>query len=302
MKVALEYELAKRMRSATRWVEGQQGMLPDDGDGAVDGFGRAMLVRTGALPTPYTGAEGVAGTTIDQQPTGANVAGVAVLIKDLNGGKLAANTTYSARLGGFLTGMALYFVELGGGSIPASVGRLCEYRPTGGVNPRIAIVVHDVISGAPTALLYNPLGSFCDTLLYFKVLPRLIVCSPSSATVIPFTFWGRCAGYDATGAEDYARILPPITDQYTFIALDPCGFARSSYERYGKFPRVMISWTATVTSSAIAGSILGVPYAVIGAPSPQPMQTSYAPPVGYSVPPTTTSGTLGAPLGAPLGG
>ena len=111
MKTAIEYELAKRMRSATRWVEGQQGMLSDDGDGAVDGFGRAMLVRTGALPSPYTGAEGVAGTTIDQQPTGANVAGVAVLIKDLNGGKLAANTTYNARLGGFLTGKALYFVE-----------------------------------------------------------------------------------------------------------------------------------------------------------------------------------------------
>lgn len=111
MKTALEYELAKRMRSATRWVEGQQGMLPGDGDGAADGFGRVMLVRTGALPSPYTGAEGVAGTTIDQQPTGANVAGVAVLIKDLNGGKLAANTTYSARLGGYLTGTALYFVE-----------------------------------------------------------------------------------------------------------------------------------------------------------------------------------------------
>jgi len=30
MKTALEYELAKRMRSATRWVEGQQGLLPGD--------------------------------------------------------------------------------------------------------------------------------------------------------------------------------------------------------------------------------------------------------------------------------
>lgn len=111
MNTGLEYNLALRVRSATRWVEGQQGMLPDDGDGAVDGFGRAMLVRTGALPSPYTGAEGVAGTTIDKQPTGGNVAGVAILIKDLNGGKLAANTTYSARLGGYLTGKALYFVE-----------------------------------------------------------------------------------------------------------------------------------------------------------------------------------------------
>ena len=103
MNTGLEYNLALRMRSATRWVEGQQGMLSDEGDGAVDGFGRAMLVRTGALPSPYTGAEGVAGTTIDQQPTGANVAGVAIWIKDLNGGMLAANTTYSARLGGYLT-------------------------------------------------------------------------------------------------------------------------------------------------------------------------------------------------------
>ena len=30
MKTAIEYELAKRMRSATRWVEGQQGMLPPE--------------------------------------------------------------------------------------------------------------------------------------------------------------------------------------------------------------------------------------------------------------------------------
>jgi len=30
LKTAIEYELAKRMRSATRWVEGQQGMLPPE--------------------------------------------------------------------------------------------------------------------------------------------------------------------------------------------------------------------------------------------------------------------------------
>lgn len=113
MKVALELELAKRMRSATRWVEGQQGMLSNDDEGTSDGFGRMMLVRTGALPANYAGTMGVPGTIIDQQG-GANTAGVAVLIKDINGGLLSANTNYSGRIGGYDTGKALYLVGASG--------------------------------------------------------------------------------------------------------------------------------------------------------------------------------------------
>jgi len=280
MKTAIEYELAKRMRSATRWVEGQQGMLPDDGDGAVDGFGRAMLVRTGSLPSSYTGAEGVAGTTIDQQPTGANVVGVAILIKDLNGSKLAANTIYSARLGGFLTGKALYFVE----AAASAQSMLMTGFTYGTVN-----VLGDN---------YNVIVPSLDAYgINFKYLYQM---SPSGQGPIPS--WFISSGY-------------------------PCIFRTSNY-KVGNYDFVNLMNVLDFLFPCYGTKAANGGVQVIGGPSGSGKNYYANDHLGLSSkmgegyfkcivsfnfrsdtgtliatqPPTASSSTLGAPLGAPLGG
>ena len=266
------------MRSATRWVEGQQGMLPDDGDGAVDGFGRAMLVRTGSLPSPYTGAEGVAGTTIDQQPTGANVAGVAVLIKDLNGGKLAANTTYSARLGGFLTGKALYFVE----AVAETIGVLdavlskkdgklyfrgnsTPYQPFG-----------TNLWGASEVRAYTLFGDLFVRASY----PGPIAGSVATVHYMS-TMYGILSGAYPTGDGT------AVTSIYGG-AWDPLGLAWQSIGL--PLSALCVQIGGAPGTNADTGSGLG----------PWPPGTKVV--VNTRDRRQSTSGTLGAPLGAPLGG
>ena len=74
MKTAIEYELAKRMRSATRWVEGQQGMLPPEDSQLPPGYGASAagtplkLVLTGDLPpnsTSYRSGKIINSTNLD---------------------------------------------------------------------------------------------------------------------------------------------------------------------------------------------------------------------------------------------
>ena len=279
MKTAIEYELAKRMRSATRWVEGQQGMLFDEGDGAVDGFGRAMLVRTGALPTPYTGAEGVTGTTIDQQPTGANVAGVAVLIKDLNGGKLAANTTYSARLGGFLTGKALYFVE----AVAETIGVLDAVVSKS--NGKL------YFRGNPTP--YEPFGTNLWSTsearaytLFGDLFVRASYPGPIAGSVAKVhymsTMFGILSGVHPTGDGT------AVTSIYGG-ASDPLGLAIWQY--IGQpLSALCVQISGAPGTNNDTGSGLG----------PWPPGTKVVVNIRDRIQPTST--TLGAPLGSPLGG
>ena len=279
MNTGLEYNLALRVRSATRWVEGQQGMLPDDGDGAVDGFGRAMLVRTGALPTPYTGAEGVAGTTIDRQPDGANVAGVAVLIKDLNNGKLAANTTYSARLGGFLTGKALYFVEVTaaaplmlmtgftygtlsvlGGNYNVIVPTLDTY----GLNRKYLYQMGNTNFGPPPSWFISSGYPCIFTTTNYKVGDYDFV---SLLNVFDFLF--PCYGIKTSGSVQVSG--GPTGSGKNYYANDHLGISSKMGDGYFK---CLVSFNfRSDTGTLIA-----------------------------TQPPTTTSTTLGAPLGSPLGG
>jgi len=270
------------MRSATRWVEGQQGMLPDDGDGAVDGFGRAMLVRTGALPTPYSGAEGVAGTIIDQQPGGGNVAGVAVLIKDLNGSKLAANTTYSARLGGYLTGKAIYFVEAAGSAITSMLmtgftwGTVSvlgvEYNVIQEINDFFGYATKYIYFLGNTALGPPPTwfiskGYPCIVRKYVngnKIGDYEIV---SLINVFDFLF--PCLGTKSNAGVQLAN--GPTYKDKTYYANDHLGLSSKMGEGYFKC-------IASFNFRSDTGTLIA------------------------TQPPTTTSSTLGAPLGAPLGG
>jgi len=296
MNTGLEYNLALRVRSATRWVEGQQGMLPDDGDGAVDGFGRAMLVRTGALPSPYTGAEGVAGTTIDQQPTGANVVGVAVLIKDLNSGKLAANTTYSARLGGYLTGKALYFVEAAAAAAATA-----------------AAVGHGVI--------YGTLGSTTRGLIYGDdgIYYAYRIVSGSSGDGwwvdqygLPCTFVRMNTKIDFHPQAGIMRVASKIFSSKakmyggTFVELFDFDLKGAILNKaYAKASDDVGTPLFGVPGGGNAlGQLSGFKYGDIFLVTTYFQYGDYG---GLGViiaasKPPTTSGTLGAPLGAPLGG
>ena len=114
MNTGLEYNLALRVRSATRWVEGQQGMLPDDMDGADNSaFGRTMLARTVTTSAPL-------GESVPSNYSGGSVAlrgeiyegnqstGVVIWMQGLGGSKLKAGTLYAVRLSGTLTQSITY--------------------------------------------------------------------------------------------------------------------------------------------------------------------------------------------------
>ena len=114
MKTAIEYELAKRMRSATRWVEGQQGMLSDEGDGGDNSaYGRTMLARTvtaiaplgESIPSNYSGGSVALRGEIYE---GSQSTGVVIWMQGLGGGKLQAGTLYTVRLSGTLTQSITY--------------------------------------------------------------------------------------------------------------------------------------------------------------------------------------------------
>lgn len=286
MNTGLEYSLALRVREATRWAEKQQGMLPGDGDDGVDNGGRVMLVRTGALPSSYTGAEGVAGTTIDQQPSGANVAGVAVLIKDLNGGKLAANTTYSARLGGFLTGKALYFVEAAAGAAGGliAVGSMV----TGRLNYGTVDIGNSVA---------YPLDGFDTSGNDWRAwVPGLMVTGVMSATSrvnyfshLEFSLRVRAQsdrtsnGVSMLVSNDYRL---PIRIQ------DPIGMSRHPYTTwlgYGNFADIHLPALGNVVGNVAHIATLKMLFCSAG-------------PIWVVVGTSPLTGTLGAPLGAPLGG
>ena len=278
MNTGLEYNLALRVRSATRWVEGQQGMLPDDGDGAVDGFGRAMLVRTGALPSPYTGAEGVAGTTIDQQPTGANVAGVAVLIKDLNGGKLAANTTYNARLGGFLTGKALYFVEV------TPVALVMGAGITNGILSGNYNLIHEGTGGGKmyvylTGPFYGPPGSAPGPVVTWFI-----------SDAIPCTF--KTSDYKVNGY-DFVNLISVSDKLYSCYASKTGGLVQVAGGPTGSGKIYYANDHLGISSKMGDGYFKCLVLFNFRSDTGTLIATQ---------PPTTTSGTLGAPLGAPLGG
>ena len=285
MNTGLEYNLALRVRSATRWVEGQQGMLSDEGDGAVDGFGRAMLVRTGALPTPYTGAEGVAGTTIDQQPTGANVAGVAVLIKDLNGGKLAANTTYSARLGGFLTGKALYFVEAA-----ASSGGLIAVGSM--VTGRFSYGMIDIGNGVA-----YPIDGFNTTGNDWRAyVPGLMITGVMGANTRVSYFSHLEFSLRVRVQDDGTRYgLPMLKSNDYNLPIriqDPISLSKHPYTTwlgYGNFADIHLPALSNVVDGVAHIATLKMLFCPAG-------------PIWTVVGTPSLSSTLGAPLGAPLGG
>ena len=114
MNTGLEYNLALRVRSATRWVEGQQGMLSDQGDGADNSaFGRTMLARTVTTDAPL-------GESVPSNYSGGSVAlrgeiyegnqstGVVIWMQGVDGRKLLAGTLYMVRLSGTLTQSITY--------------------------------------------------------------------------------------------------------------------------------------------------------------------------------------------------
>ena len=98
-----DIDSAKRIAQSVRYTERLQGIPsidPNENYGAAIG-GQICLVRTdAALPAGYTGAMGAPGQVVEKQADGTINKLGAIWIKDINGGALAANTNYMARIGG----------------------------------------------------------------------------------------------------------------------------------------------------------------------------------------------------------
>lgn len=260
--VGFTYPFAKRVSSATKWVEGQRGILEPEEPTAIDAY-KEILVRTIAtLPPGYTGTMAAQAEIVDRAEDGTIIARMPVWVKDINGGTLSANTIYQARVGGTYTQditvngivtpttLGLYLVQaIGSGA--ASGWQLYEYR--GGSANSSLLTMTSLETGFNALLLGNPLGIDAPGLSpMFDLVPR-IWAKPVGGilqlyNVTPFSFFAKATSVVDDGFGNdiaYLESLFPSAVGYmaTFRAKDPTRAFRANYSRYGVLPKVSVTWS-----------------------------------------------------------
>lgn len=139
--VGFTYPFAKRVSSATKWVEGQRGILEPEDPTAIDANKEILIRTTTTFPPGYTGAMAAQAEIVDRAEDGSIIASMPVWVKDINGGTLSPNTIYQARVGGTYTQditvngivtpttLGLYLVQA-----PIKETPIIAFRPVGTYN------------------------------------------------------------------------------------------------------------------------------------------------------------------------
>lgn len=315
MNTGLEYSLALRVRDATRWAEKQQGLLPGDGDDGVDNeaYGRTMLAQTVTAIAPL-------GESVPSNYAGGSVAlrgeiyagnqstGIAIWMQGVGGAKLQAATIYTVRLAGTFTQSITYAGvttpttrSLYLAIVPPSSAADVHYRPysvrmSEGQSKYIRERKYYRITSAffGTGLIEMTAGGFLSSITSSFILsPRLFLrlsgrnVDWTSTEILPVYDWYHVPQLIELSIDIYR---PGTTQQYP-VALD-----YPTIRVIDPAPILVYDGKYTATAKCTCMWALEEPsYFSYDRRADTLWIVGKAPDV-------LASSTLGAPLGAPLGG